>query len=157
MEAEVIKQERTSGLSVQKHLPFPNMERLVVGILAGASGGILTAASNFYMEGVPIVGFLLTPFFALVGACCGVLSKHCGWGKVSPLVLGMFGGIVHFETPMGWVIGGMVGGLINGVICGSMRKTVKGLLVGGLVGLLGWGIVWAYLFVTVYGLKYFLD
>jgi hypothetical protein len=157
MEAEVIKQEQTSGPTFPKHVPFPYMEGVVVGILAGAIGGIMMAATAFDMEAEAIGAVLLGPFFAIVGACCGFISKRFGWAKVRPLAWAMLGGLFYFDTPIGWIIGGMVGGLINAVVYRSSRKPIKRVLAGASVGLLGWGTVVAYLLFTGFILRYFLD
>jgi hypothetical protein len=149
MEAEVIRQEQPTSYVFSKHVPFPYAERLVLGTIAGATSGLLAGVIVMRTEGEAgaFLGLLLAPFFAIVGACCGVVSKRSGWAKVRPLAWAMLGGILYIDNSIAWVLGGTTGGVINGILSRSIRKTMKGVLAGTVAGLLGWAIVWAYLFV----------
>src|SRR5262245_7489847 len=154
MEAQANPKREQYQPQSPKHVPFPNMERLVLeavrlvlGVVGGAVGGLFAGGIAFDDEAGLICGVLLAPFFALVGASCGVVSKLHGWSAVRPIAWAIVGGIVlHIDRPNGWVLGGVIGGVINGLLRRSVGRTAKGALVGASLGILGWAVTWAYLF-----------
>jgi hypothetical protein len=147
MEVQTIPKEGEHHPQFPKHVPFPYLERLVLGAVVGAVGGIVAVWIAFDMvEAAAICAVILAPFFAFVGASCGVISKRHGWGAVRPIAWAIVGGIVlHIDRPIGWVIGGVIGGVINGLLRRSAASTAKGALVGAGLGIIGWTVVWAYL------------
>jgi hypothetical protein len=157
MEVQAIQEDQQIPLILSKHVPVPFMGRLVVGTIAGALAGLFAGEIAFDMEAAIIASLVLAPFFAVVGAFCGVISKRYGWARVSPLAWAIAIGIIfHFYNPTGWVIGGMLGGAINGVLCRSVARTAKGTFFGMFLGILAWAIVYGYIIGLGYAVNYFL-
>ena len=151
MEVQAIPKREQYQPQSPKHVPFPYMERLVLGVVGslvgGVVGGFVAGGIAFDDEAGAVCAIVLTPFFTLVGASCGVVSKLHGWAAVRPIAWAIVGGIVlHIDRPNGWVLGGVIGGVINGLLRHSVGRTAKGALVGASLGILGWAVTWAYLF-----------
>jgi hypothetical protein len=151
MEVQAIPEVNPGRLGLTNQVPLAFLERLIIGAIAGAIGGIVAAWIAFPMELGAILGLVLVPLFAVVGATCGVISKRHSWATVRPIVWAMVGGLIlGVDTPTGWVIGGAVGNLINGMLSGSMINSVKKTFVGLGLGVLGWAMVYGYLIAFIF-------
>jgi hypothetical protein len=134
-----------------REVPFPFLERLIVGTLGGVGAAILAAWIAFDVAEVAAIGVvILAPVLAVLGGICGVISWSHGWAAVRPMVWALsLGVLLHVDQPAWWILGGALGGAVNGLL---RSRSVKGIAKasgrGILLGLIGWWVTIGY-FLTV--------
>jgi hypothetical protein len=133
-----------------RHIPFPALERVILGGIAGVGCALAAISATSVVESAGSEAaaelfFVLAPLFAVLGAICGKISKDHGWAKVKPFVWAVLGGItLNFFSPYGWLLGGMLGGFESGIMRRSIRRVVIGAVAGAFLGTVAWLIVTGY-------------
>jgi hypothetical protein len=151
MEVEVVQRTPLSPVQPpRREVPFPFLERLIVGTLGGFVAGILAVECGLpdvKEQPIAIFAVISIPCLALLGGICGVISHNCGWAAVRPMAWAvLFGALLRIDQPTGWILGGALGGAGNCLCRRSVKGIVKAVARGMLLGLIGWWVVIGYFF-----------
>lgn len=131
------------------HRPWPWLESVIVGVLAGFALANLGAWRVARGEAAELGAFLLLPLAVVLvplGAVAGWMCWRHGRARVRALAWAVVGGcLVSPLLPYGWLLGGAIAGALGGLACRSARQALRRSVVGVLVGALLWAMLWLWL------------